>query len=109
MPSLGVNLKRPKDRKSTMRLLSAFAVTATLAGVFLMSPVPGQAQSGNKAWCAMANTGFDNVSELCDFDTFEECRPFVIAGNRGFCERNSHYVAIPAPRHVKRRHHVKSY
>jgi hypothetical protein len=92
-----------------MRLLSAFAVTATLAGVFFMNPADSQAQSGNRAWCAMVNTGFDNVSEICDFDTFEQCRPFVIAGNRGFCEQNTHYVEVPAVRHHKRRHHVKAY
>ena len=85
-----------------MRPVLAFAALA--AALFANIPA-GQAQSGNNPWCAMVNTGFDNLSEICDFRTFEECRPFVLAGNRGFCTENPRYTAKPAKRHIRR--HVR--
>ena len=87
-----------------MRLVLASAALA--AALFANIPA-GQAQSGNNPWCAMVNTGFDNLSEICDFRTFEECRPFVLAGNRGFCTENPRYVAEPARHRGKRR--VRAY
>ena len=90
-----------------MRPVLAFAaVSAVAAALFANISVP-RAQDGNSPWCAMVNTGFDNVSEMCIFQTFEECRPFVLAGNRGFCEENRRYTGVPVKHQRKRR--VKAY
>ena len=39
-------------------------------------------------WCAVVSIGAGAMQENCSFQTFEECAPNVIAGNRGFCNRN---------------------
>jgi Protein of unknown function (DUF3551) len=81
--------KAKNGTNAIMRLVLAFAALA--AALFFNIPL-GQAQSGNGPWCAVVNTGFNNVSEICDFRTLEECRPFVLAGNRGFCNENPRWV-----------------
>jgi hypothetical protein len=83
-----------------MRLVLASAALA--AALFCNIPA-GQAQIVVKPWCAMVNTGFGNLSELCDYNTFEECRPNVVAGNRGFCTENPRYKPEPV-KHRTRRH-----
>jgi len=81
--------------------------SAALVAALFVNISAGQAQGGKNPWCAMVNTGFDNLSEVCDFRTFEECRPFVLAGNRGFCVENPRYNAEPAKYHGKR--HVRAH
>jgi hypothetical protein len=58
---------------------------------------------GNAPWCAVIPLSGD-VYWDCQYRTIEECRPNVIAGNRGFCALNS--LAGPAQvvpyRHQKR-------
>jgi hypothetical protein len=44
-------------------------------------------------WCAVQELGFGSVKRSCIYQTFEQCRPEVIAGNRGTCEPNSYYWA----------------
>ncbi len=48
-------------------------------------------------WCALRNFGSD-LSEDCQFRTFEECRVTVIAGFRGFCNPNPRWRAEVEPR-----------
>lgn len=90
-----------------MRPALAFAAFSAVATAFFVNVPDSQAQSGNMPWCAMVNTGFENISEMCNFRTFEECRPFVLSGNRGFCEENRRYTGAPVKYHSKRR--VKAY
>lgn len=47
-------------------------------------------------WCAVQSMGFGTVKRSCYYQTFEQCRPEVIAGNRGTCEPNSYYWAYRA-------------
>ena len=86
-----------------MRLVPAFAVFASLAGVIFINIPDGWARSGNGPWCAVVNIGFDSVVEICDFRTFEECRPHVLSGNRGFCNENPEFTAKPARHRAKGR------
>jgi len=89
-----------------MGRIPTFAVlgfSAVLAGSSFLPGTAAKAATGNARWCAAVNTGFDNVEEICDFQTFEECRPFVLAGNRGFCNENPRYVDVPVRHHKKRR------
>ena len=55
-------------------------------------------------WCAFISLGTGAVYEDCQYRTFEECRPNVIAGNRGFCNQNPRWVDGPARgrRHAQR-------
>jgi len=58
-------------------------------------------------WCAFIEMGEDVIYEDCQYQTFEQCQPNVIAGNRGFCNHNPRWVgrAEPAakPRAQKKR------
>ena len=46
-----------------------------------------------RAWCAVADMGGNNVMSECRFHSFDECRAFVTGGNRGFCQRNPRFRA----------------
>jgi len=41
----------------------------------------------------------------CQYRTWQECVPNVIAGNRGFCNLNPGWEPRAAPARHKRRHH----
>ena len=84
----------------------ALALAALAAAIFANVPA-SRAQEGNSRWCAVVNIGFDSISETCIYRTIEECRPFVLAGNRGFCNENPRYSAEPLKRRGKRR--IKGY
>jgi len=56
-----------------------------LAAIQLTSSDTVRASEGR--WCALLNFGSD-LSEDCQYRTFEECRGTVIAGFRGFCNPN---------------------
>jgi hypothetical protein len=84
-------------------LIAAVFVAAMLADPRLVRAAEGP-------WCAIINFGAD-VTEDCQYRSFEECRPTVIAGNRGFCNQNPRWdgwyapAARPKPhgkRHVRR-------
>jgi hypothetical protein len=80
-----------------------------LAGTILIAAwtlSPRLATANDAApWCAVVSTGYENVFWDCQYRTFEDCYPNVLAGNRGFCNHNPAYVAPglkPKP-HGKRR------
>ena len=61
---------------------------------------------GDAPWCAIIGLGPGDVYYDCQYRTFEECAPHVIAGNRGFCGQNpwpGPAAATPRPR--RRRDH----
>jgi hypothetical protein len=63
--------------------------------------------SGDAPWCAVISLGVDSSYEDCRYRSFEECRPNVLAGNRGFCNPNPSYIgnnASAKPRKTKRRY-----
>ena len=43
---------------------------------------------GDAPWCAVISLGTGQVTWECYYRTVEECRPNVLAGNRGFCNLN---------------------
>jgi hypothetical protein len=65
------------------------ATIAALAGV-LVGLQPAKAQA---PWCAVITVGEDSVIWDCRYRSLEECRPNVLAGNRGFCNPIPYYVA----------------
>ena len=48
-------------------------------------------------WCAVIAIGTGAVYEDCQYWTFEQCRPNVLAGNRGFCNLNPRFAAADWP------------
>ncbi len=63
---------------------------------------PAQAR-GDKPWCAVYSTGYDNIVSDCEYDSAEACAPHVIAGNRGFCNQNPAYTPPKHPARGKAR------
>ena len=73
-------------------MLRIILVTAVLAGIHLANPSLARAAEG--PWCALRNFGSD-ISEDCQFRTFEECRLTIVSGFRGFCNHNPRWVEEP--------------
>jgi hypothetical protein len=49
--------------------------------------------------------GDGDMQWSCEYRSFEECRPNVLAGNRGWCNPNPYFVVSdPSP---ERRRHTK--
>ncbi|HEY4981648.1 MAG TPA: DUF3551 domain-containing protein [Pseudolabrys sp.] len=89
-----------------MRLLLTAAVFIAVMS-FDLRPAPAY----EAPWCAVVSIGSGAVHEDCHYNSIEECRPNVIAGNRGFCNQNPRWegwyapAARPRPhgkRHVRR-------
>ena len=74
-----------------MVLLAATVAAATLTVADL-----AQAQYRYQGrWCAVISFGHTGVQEDCSYNSIEECRPNVIAGNRGFCRPNANWQEPP--------------
>jgi len=77
------------------------AATTALASVFFgLQPAKAQAP-----WCAVITVGEDSVVWDCRYRSIEECRPNVLAGNRGFCNPSPYsaaaYQSVERPRQRK--------
>jgi hypothetical protein len=79
------------------------------AGVFIaaMSFDVGPVKANEGPWCAFISLGTGNVYEDCRYRSLEECRPNVLAGNRGFCNYNPRWSgpyepAVRARLHARR-------
>lgn len=83
-------------------MLAAALALAALS----LAPRPAAA-SGDAPWCAMIEVGTDAVYDDCRYRTFEECRPHVLAGNRGFCNPNPAYVEPSAARPRAKKQRVR--
>jgi hypothetical protein len=69
-------------------------------GVFAITQLlnSGAARAYEGPWCALRNLG--DLSEDCQYRTFEECRVTIVAGIRGFCNPNPRWqgdLAKPRP------------
>jgi len=80
-----------------------FAVTCF--AILEFTPPPALADYHEAAWCAVLGMG-KGVYWDCQYRTFEECRPNVLAGNRGWCNPNPYFVSAEAPtrQHIRKRH-----
>jgi len=77
-----------------------------LAGAALTLMVLGSNQSARAyeaPWCAVHSYGDNGAYWDCRFRSLEQCVPYVIAGNRGFCNPNPAYFGGgPKVRHRRR-------
>jgi hypothetical protein len=86
-----------------MRVLLAAAVCVA---AMALDACPAQAREA--PWCAVVSLGSGSTYWDCQYRSVEECRPNVIAGNRGFCNHNPRYEGEAAPakaRHAHRKRH----
>ena len=67
------------------------AVVALAALAFDLQP----AKAYETPWCAVISMGTGSVYWDCQYRSIEECRPNVLAGNRGWCNPNPYFVANP--------------
>jgi len=64
-------------------------IAAVFIAAMLLDIRPAPAQEG--PWCAVVSIGWGDLQRDCHYASLEECRPNVIAGNRGFCEMNPNW------------------
>jgi Protein of unknown function (DUF3551) len=88
-----------------IRTLIAAAVALPLVG---LQP----AKAYEAPWCAVIENGTGSVYWDCQYRSIEECRPNVLAGNRGWCNPSPYFVAevlsvIAALHKCTRRHNEK--
>lgn len=81
-------------------MLRIVLATTVLAGISLT--IPNTARAAEGPWCALRNFGSD-ISEDCQFRTFEQCQQTIVAGFRGFCNQNPRWVAEPAKSSMRRK------
>ena len=64
------------------------------------------AEGAAAPWCAVITIGEDSVYWDCRYSSIEQCRPNVLAGNRGFCNPNPYFAAAyqPVERRRQRKH-----
>ena len=82
--------------KTTIQLMLA---AAALAAAFCFN-VPASQAYGDAPWCAVVSIGAGEIVWDCHYYSVEECRPNVLAGNRGFCNMNPAWPGWYAPKHV---------
>lgn len=89
------------------RWLAALGVSAA---ALCAGMAPGHAAFSTAPWCAVLEMGQGDVYWDCQYQSIEQCRPNVIAGNRGFCNMNpawpGFYKSEARPK-VRHRHHVR--
>ena len=81
------------------------AAVLTLAAIMIsFSWSAGPVAAREAPWCAVISMSEDSVYWDCQYNSFEQCRTVVLAGNRGWC--NPSPYATPASQEkpsVKRR------
>ena len=96
-----------------VRSIVAAAAALTLLDLNLDLNAPAAQAAGwrENPWCAVVDYGDGGVSWECNYRTFEECYPYVLAGNRGTCTQNpaggGPQAAASAVSHKPRKRHVQ--
>jgi hypothetical protein len=88
-------IAKTEGRASKGHIIFAPAVVIAL---LIFGPRPAKAYEA--PWCAVISEGYWD----CQYRSIEECRPNVLAGNRGWCNPNPYFVPKGAPLN---RHHRK--
>jgi Protein of unknown function (DUF3551) len=77
-------------------------ILVAAAALVSVSFSPRHANASEAPWCAVINMG-RGVYWDCQYRSFEECRPNVLAGNRGFCNPSPYYVGQSRAEHRQSR------
>lgn len=86
------------------KLLLAASILIAMAAF-----APHAAEAREAPWCAMEVIGFGTVIEDCSYWTLEQCVPYVIAGNRGFCNQNPRWQGPWPPEQQRARRRSRRY
>ena len=84
-----------------IRMIFAGAAVLSSLGFGLQPAIAYEAP-----WCAVINTGLD-VHWDCQYQSFEQCYPTVLAGNRGFCNPSPYLVANPTEHRRSAKRHAR--
>jgi hypothetical protein len=90
-----------------MEVAMARMFFVTIVAVAAFNSGPATADFYSEPWCAVIAMGDGDMQWDCEYRTIEECRPNVLAGNRGWCNPNPYLVASSAPerpKHSRKRH-----
>jgi len=82
-------------RAEAMKWRIVFAPVVVLAAL-VFGPQPAKAHE--TPWCAVISEGYWD----CQYRSIEECRPNVLAGNRGFCNLNPRWTGWYEPAERRR-------
>ncbi len=93
-------------------ILAAAALAAAMGlNMGLNMPAGHAAAWRENPWCAVIDYGDGGVTWECNYRTFEECYPNVLAGNKGSCNLNpagpGPQAATPAAYHPRKKHHAQ--
>jgi len=106
----------PRMEIAVKILLARSALAATAAAIVASlfsawnAPAAQAAAWRQSPWCAVIDYGDGGVSWECNYRTFEECYPNVLAGNKGTCTQNpagGGPQAAPAAAHKLRKRHAR--
>src|SRR5262244_243813 len=75
------------------------------AALVLVSFGTAYAERAPAPWCAVVSKTEESVYWDCQYRSFEECRPNVLAGDRGWCSPNPYYVQGSDPARTRKRRH----
>jgi hypothetical protein len=105
----GVNITGACEVEAMRKLLiAAVFVTAPMFGSW--PALAGSGYNGAPApWCAVINLGPSDAYWDCQYASIEQCRPTILAGNRGFCNPNPYFVAQPLPERRRAKHWQQRY
>lgn len=81
-------------------------IAGVFAGALLFDVRPAAAYTNIIAqapWCAVIDMGTGDVHWDCHYSSIEECRPTILAGNRGFCNPNPYWIGRYGPPERPRR------
>ena len=83
---------------------------AFLAGALVLVALGAvqPARAAEAPWCAVISIGPADAYWDCQYRTFKECLPHVLAGNRGFCNPNPAYSGPESKPNRKIRHRRRS-
>jgi hypothetical protein len=66
-------------------------------------------EASEAPWCAVIQNSDDSVYWDCQYRSFEECRPNVLSGNRGWCNPSPYYSAGPEEKGRTRKRHTRAH
>jgi Protein of unknown function (DUF3551) len=83
------------------------AIGALAALLFVVQPAA--ADYYGAPWCAVISMGDGDMQWDCEYRSIEECRPNVLAGNRGWCNPNPYFTSYqPTEQRRHRKRQVRS-
>ena len=81
---------------------------AAISALSVFGPAPAAADYYGAPWCAVVAAGDGDMQWHCEYRSIEECRPNVLAGNRGWCNPNPYPVASNISESKRGKHRARA-